>query len=166
MKILSIAAAGTALFLARAVPAKADTITETYDFTATAPSTSPVTIWDGSFTVTFDPTVPDTGTIALDAFSSNLPAAFNPFVAAVQTKDELVVGDNCNAFGCGAAGSNQAWLLFSVNDLGTNPSGIGVAINGEFVSNPSVTLASPVPGPIVGSGLPGLILASGGLIAW
>ena len=38
----------------------------------------------------------------------------------------------------------------------------GVAINQVSVSAPP----SPVPGPIAGAGLPGLILACGGLLGW
>jgi hypothetical protein len=159
MKILSIAAAGTAVFLAAAVPAKASTVTETYDFTATGISGSPVTTWDGSFTITFDPTV--LGFATLDAFSSNLDASFNPFTAVVQGPDQLVVGDNCTATGCGA-GAGQAWLVFNVDNSGNNPSGVFWAINDQLSTNLSVT-QTPLPAalPLFASGLGGL-----GLLGW
>jgi hypothetical protein len=65
------------------VQANAATITASYDFTASGfkPSgISPVDPWTGSFTITFDPAVSGrVGPLALDAFSSNLPASYGTF---------------------------------------------------------------------------------------
>lgn len=48
---------------------------------------------------------------------------------------------------------------YSINDAGT--SATAAVLYGHLVAS-----ASPVPGPIVGAGLPGLVMALGGLIAW
>jgi hypothetical protein len=43
--------------------------------------------------------------------------------------------------------------------------GPGAHLSGAILVDPAATVA-PVPGPIAGAGLPGLILASGGLLGW
>ena len=173
-------AAAVALLAAVCLPvsaAKAATITETYDFTASGfGSGSPVSTWSGSFTITFTlpnffpPTVP----LSLDAFSSNLttlfPASYpaNNFTIAEDlapnpaTGALIYIGDHCFVLVCDTVtGSDQAFVSFFVDASG-NPSSFDTQISwasGQSLGSVSVTL-TPLPAalPLFAGGL--------GLLGW
>ena len=158
--------------------AKAATITETYDFTASGfgiGTGSPVDPWTGSFTITFDPTQSGSiGPLTLDAFKSNLPASYDPFVYS-QSSNLVFIGDSCNLGGCSATNGVDNAVFDFFADASGNPSGIDALITSIRspsslfeAANFSVTLApAGAPGPIAGAGLPGVLaMLVGGLMWW
>jgi hypothetical protein len=153
--------------------ADAATITETYDFSATFPAGAAVSTWDGSITITFDPTATgNSGPSALDAFSSNLPASYGTFVF-IQSGNSITVGDDCvGGLGC---------IIESLTDkaafnFNSDPSGVPTPIEAGISStstdaviteNLTMTLvptsATPLPAglPLFATGLGAL-----GLLGW
>jgi len=100
-----------------ATPARAATITQTYNYSITIAG-GPIP-WFGSVTLTFDPTVASPSAPP-DAFSSNLPPSYGSFVFI--TGATVLIGDNCSGLSCGvSAGADRAFFAFTVDSSGLNP---------------------------------------------
>ena len=177
------AVCAVALGAEAAKPANAAMITETINFTATGFGTvaplPPVSTVIGSFTITFDPAVTVVSHGATITINSvNVPqGAFAPFFQYVNIQGGILtvcssgIDANTCAVQKGINGFDIQLLnvkstpTFNFLNYGTTSvtskffaSGGGVFGNGGSVS--------VVPGPIVGAGLPGLIFAGGGALAW
>ena len=94
MKLKSALIAATVVILASVTStiSRAALITETIDFSfSNFTSGSPIDPWTGRFTITYDPSLNSSG--SLTAFSSNLPAVYDPFVWTFGSSQQLIIGD-------------------------------------------------------------------------
>jgi hypothetical protein len=131
-----------------AIPARAATITETYNYSITIGGPIP---WFGSVTLTFDPTVASPSAPP-DAFSSNLPASYGSFVFI--TGPTVIIGNSCSGVSCNVtAGTDRAVFAFTVDSSGLNPvfSSADLSIVADntkiFTGTGTVTVAATAPLP-------------------
>ena len=113
MKAFLLAGIASAMLTGRA---SATPITATYDFTSTF-SSGPYSTVDGSFAVSFDPTISQTASPVV-TFTSNLPLVYSP-VEFFFYNGTLEVGNNCSGLGCSASyNKDQFYFVLQISQSG------------------------------------------------
>ena len=176
------AVCAVALGAGAAKTAKASMITETFKFTATGfGAGAPLSSATGSFTITFDPLVTVVGegtTITFNGvnipqgslapyflYNANLSNGLLTVCSPSQASpNSCIISPGHNEFDIQILNVKSTptfnFLNYATSSVTTK---IFASGGGVFGSGGSVSV---VPGPIAGAGLPGLILASGGLLGW